>query len=353
MAQAISNKVLVSSSQYCWMVCDYSMSGQTLNYTLSFHFDGGCAQLDNAWIKAGSTVIWQNTGRIHSYDSTAWNVSHNVSIHSGSATISGNQTITFGITKYSGVAVSGSFSVSGSTPPSGLSVSVNKIADTSCQFNVSLTSYGTPSSTDGRYIEAALMNHSGSYGGPYRYAIAKNVNSATITVDNNSSSSNPITITPNTKYWFGGYASNTATSTNVMSGEVITLPAYISNVTANDTGHGVIEFNVQHATEGNAAVVTTEYSLNDGEWTETPEAFSLTIAGQATVKVRRKNSSGITPEFVVSVTPFVSVKLYSSVNNSAKEIKKLYGSVNNESKKIRKLYGSVNGKSKLIFEDLA
>ena len=44
-----------------------------------------------------------------------------------------------------------------------------------------------------------------------------------------------------------------------------------------------------------------------------------------------------------------TVKLYGSVNNQAKEIRKLYGSVNGKAVRIRKLYGSVNGKSKLIF----
>ena len=57
MSQAISNKVLVQSSKYCWMICDYTMSGTTLNYSLSFYFEGGCAQLDNAWIKVGSTIV--------------------------------------------------------------------------------------------------------------------------------------------------------------------------------------------------------------------------------------------------------------------------------------------------------
>lgn len=142
MAQAISNKVLVQSNKYCWMICDYSMSGTTLSYTLSFYFEGGCAQLDNAWIAVGGTDVWRNSGRIHNYES-ATSPAHTVSIYSGTTTITGSKTVTFGITKYSGVVMSGSFSVTGGTPPTGASASLHGTAYNLAQITTSVTSWGT------------------------------------------------------------------------------------------------------------------------------------------------------------------------------------------------------------------
>lgn len=238
----------------------------------------------------------------------------------------------------------------GAVAPSGLSVSISSIADTGASFSVSLSSYGTPSSADGRYIEAAIMGQS-TYGGKYRYDIAKNKASSTITVNNSSktNSSNPLTIVPNTQYWYGAYATNTVMSTNTVKGTFITLPAYISDVVVNDTGGGNVTVSVVHASEGSATAAYTEYSYNQTDWTTVQDTFSLEVHSATTIYVRRRNSTGTTPVRTVSIVPATTVKLYGSVNNQAKEIRKLYGSVNGKAVRIRKLYGSVNGRSKLIF----
>lgn len=238
----------------------------------------------------------------------------------------------------------------GAVAPSGLSVSISSIADTGASFSVSLSSYGTPNSADGRYIEAAIMGQS-TYGGKYRYDIAKNKASATITVNNSSktNSSNPLTIVPNTQYWYGAYATNTSLSISKVQGTFITRPAYITSITANDVGQGEVYFTVNHASEGSANTVVTELSYDQNTWQTVSDEFNLSLSEQTTLYVRRSNNSGSTPIFSISVTPSTRVKLYGSVNNQAKEIKKLYGSVNGQSVRIRKLYASVNGRSKLIF----
>ena len=107
---------------------------------------------------------------------------------------------------------------SGITPPSGLSATLNSKTYNSATIKVSLSSYGNPSSTDGRYIEAAILNQN-SYGASYRWSIAKNTTSSTLTV-NNSSSSNPssFSIEGNHQYWYGAYATNTRASTSVVAG---------------------------------------------------------------------------------------------------------------------------------------
>lgn len=238
----------------------------------------------------------------------------------------------------------------GAVTPSGLSVSISSIADTGASFSVSLSSYGTPNSADGRYIEAAIMGQS-TYGGKYRYDIAKNKASATITVNNSSktNSSNPLTIVPNTQYWYGAYATNTSLSISKVQGTFITRPAYITSITANDVGQGEVYFTVNHASEGSANTVVTELSYDQNTWQTVSDEFNLSLSGQTTLYVRRSNNSGSTPIFSISVTPSTRVKLYGSINNQAQEIKKLYGSVNGQSVRIRKLYASVNGRSKLIF----
>ena len=124
----------------------------------------------------------------------------------------------------------------GAVAPSGLDVTLSSVQDTGATMRVTLNSYGTPSGEANRYIEASIMGQS-TYGGKYRWATKKAVKSATITVNNSSAtnSSNPLTIVPNTKYWYGAYATNTALSTSMVKGTFITLPAYISNVVVDDT----------------------------------------------------------------------------------------------------------------------
>lgn len=238
----------------------------------------------------------------------------------------------------------------GAVAPSGLDVSISSVADTGATFSVSLSSYGTPSSEANRYIEASIMGQS-TYGGKYRWATKKAVTSATITVNNNSAtnSSNPLTIVPNTQYWYGAYATNTVLSTNLVKGTFITLPAYISDVVVNDVGGGEVTVSVVHASEGTATTAYTEYSYNQTDWTTVQDTFNLTVHSATTIYIRRRNSTGTTPVRTVSIVPATTVKLYGSVNNQAKEIRKLYGSVNGKAVRIRKLYGSVNGRSKLIF----
>ena len=238
----------------------------------------------------------------------------------------------------------------GAVAPSGLNVSISSIADTGASFSVSLSSYGTPNSANGRYIEASIMGQS-TYGGKYRYDTATNKASSTITVNNSSktNSSNPLTIVPNTQYWYGAYATNTSLSISTVKGTFITRPAYITSITAHDVGQGEVYFTVNHASEGSANTVVTELSYDQETWQTVSDEFNLSLSGQTTLYVRRSNNSGSTPIFSISVTPSTRVKLYGSVNNQAQEIKKLYGSVNGQSVRIRKLYASVNGRSKLIF----
>ena len=127
----------------------------------------------------------------------------------------GTRKFTWSCPWYSGTR---SYTCSGNIPsgvvaPSGLSVTLSSKTYNSATFATSISSYGTPGSTDGRYIEAAILNQN-SYGASYRFATARNTTSSSITV-NNSSSANPssFSIEGNHKYWYGGYATNTQANT--------------------------------------------------------------------------------------------------------------------------------------------
>ena len=347
----------VSGSYNTYATFSWWVSGSGSNYTdVSWNLTGKTAG-PNQYIHVYSASVTVNGATYSSWSGNMHNgtvmLSNTTRIyHTGEFTFSASA----GIAQYSSnswYSGNGSWTLPArGTTPTGLDVTINSVQDTGATMRVTLGSYGNPSSEANRYIEAAIMGQS-TYGGKYRYGTSKASSTAVITVNNNSStnSSNPLTIVPNTQYWYGAYATNTVMSTSIVKGTFITLPAYISDVKVNDTGGGNVTVSVIHASEGKAATVYTEYSRNKTDWTTVQDTFSLTVHVATTIYVRRRNSTGTTPVRTVSIVPATTVKIYGSVNNQAKEIRKLYGSVNGKAVRIRKLYGSVNGRSKLIFEE--
>lgn len=116
------------------------------------------------------------------------------------------------------------------TDPSTPSVSVKSKKHNAVTFGVSIGSYGNPGGESGRYIEAALLQNNtydGSTSNRRRWQVAYRVTSADITVDNNGSYNGGsdglgLTITGNTRYYYGGYATNTKKSKSVVTGQVYT-----------------------------------------------------------------------------------------------------------------------------------
>ena len=239
----------------------------------------------------------------------------------------------------------------GGTAPSTPVVTLVSCEDTSAVINVSISSYGSPSTSNNRYIEAAVLGGTG-YSAPRRFQKVYRETSSDISVTNSSETdATSLTIRGNTQYKIGGYASNTTLSAYTIGSTFITKPAH-PTITAIDQGHGVIDFTVSHATEGSADTVTEEYSTDGGTtWTTiTGSAFSLTLASQTEVIVRRGNTTGYMTE-TVTVTPTFACGVYASVINKTAAIKKVYASVGGEAKKVKKIYASVNGKTALTFED--
>ena len=245
--------------------------------------------------------------------------------------------------------------------PSGLSVTLKDFGIDWATFYVSLSSYGTPSSTDGRYIEAGICSTSDYMTNPRRWEISKNVSSATISVNLASSTGSPaLTITGNTKYYYGGYASNTALSTSTIAGTFVTLPnpptITITNITATTAtikwstpaDGGAYSKNI--VVSGAGLSSKTIGTVSGGSASSGTYALTgLTPSTEYTLTYYTKTTAGNpTPETISFATASSSTRLYGSVSGKTTKIRHLYGSVNGVTTGITKLYGSVNGEAKLI-----
>lgn len=226
--------------------------------------------------------------------------------------------------EYGSITATGSSIGPDGTPPTGLTATISDVGANFAMINVSISSYGSPSGSANRYIEAAVLGSS-SYGSPYRYATATAATSAKMAVTNYNSGS--LVITPNTTYYYGGYATNTVRSVSTVAGQFTTLPA-VPVITATDQGHGVIEFAVTHDTEGSAETVTEEYSTDGGTtWIAiTGGAFTLTLSAQTTVEVRRISVAGVSSA-TITVAPEFATAVYISIGNKTTLATKVYGSV--------------------------
>ena len=199
---------------------------------------------------------------------------------------------------------------SGVTPPSGLSATLNSKTYNSATIKVSLSSYGVPSSTDGRYIEAAVLNQN-SYGASYRYAVAKNTTSSTITV-NNSSSANPssFNIEANHKYWYGAFASNTQANTSTVTGSFYTPCPPLATLTfASQTysTYNTVNATINYTRQTDAGAETRtgyyRYSTDGGS-----TYSSWTSFGTISVAV------GSTASFIANVPTASNITLQAKIN---------------------------------------
>lgn len=213
------------------------------------------------------------------------------------------------------------------TPPTGLTATLIEAGPDWADISMSISSWGSPSTSATRYIEAAVLGSS-TYGNPYKYKTATAVMSETFHVDNTGSGN--LTIVPNTQYRVGGYANNQTRNASTVGATFTTLPA-VPIINALDQGHGVIDVTVTHANEGSALSITEEYSIDGGTtWTTiTGGAFSLTLSTQTVLTVRRSSTAG-TSTGTVTVAPHFDVAIYASVLNKSKLITKVYARGNAE-----------------------
>ena len=244
------------------------------------------------------------------------------------------------------------------TAPATPTVTLKETYPNGAKFGVSVSSYGSPSSASGRYIEAAILG-SGTYGAPYRYATVSNTTSSDITVT--SSSSGTLTVNPNTQYSYGGYANNTVLSTSTVTGTFVTLAA-APTVTYENLRPTMVSLRWSVSADGGKYNRQIQYSVNGGAWVTGATATSgnassgsfmvgLSPNTSYTINTRVNTTAGATAGPTIQFTTPANVGIYCSVNNTRKKVKRIYCSVNGERKKVKKIYCSVGGVAKLAYED--
>lgn len=236
------------------------------------------------------------------------------------------------------------------TAPTGLAISVVEVYPDGGKFNVSISSYGNPSSTSGRYIEAAILNQN-SYGNTYKYQIAYNTSSSSITVSNKNYRGGSLSIQANTQYYYGCYADNTQLHTSKIQGQFVTLahPPAMS-VVETGTDYAIIKYelradggyyakNIQYSMD-NGSTWTTSATINTGSATSgTFRLENLMQDNSYHLKTRVSTASGETTGNDLPFTTFQTIKFYGSVNEETTQTNKLYFSRNKRTKLVDKLYG--------------
>lgn len=220
---------------------------------------------------------------------------------------------------------------------------------------VTVANYGVPDPS-GRWLELEVAPTNA--GSTFRYTVAGNTLSSTLTV-NNSSSISPsgatLTLTPNTQYYYAGAANNTKVLARSAWTAFITKPAQpTATVVSAGARDAVIRIAVPSM--GTAATLTAYYKIGSGEWVSagtvtqgTNKDVTLTnLSPNQTynISVKLTNSTGDSATSTVSVTTVGA--FYGSVNQASKAIAPFYGSVNLASDRVVKLYGPVNNSSKRI-----
>lgn len=268
---------------------------------------------------------------------------------------------------------SGSFNVSfaaGTTPPSGLSCSLVSVSSSGAEFDVKVTSWGSPSGSSDRYFEAGIMNHSGDYGGPYIYkhgthGIAANTTQRILVSNSSKESPSTISISPNTRYYYGAWATNTKSDTSMIFGTLVTLPEPLASISATDMGDFTAKVFFTTSQDGGFYAKDIEYSLNGSSWRpgRTVSSGSVTsgsflVAGLTPgtvnrIYIRIWTESGIVDcgSVTVSAGSRNSTKIYCSVQEMAMPMAKFIASVNKKKKDCYKIYGSENGETKLLFRE--
>lgn len=257
-----------------------------------------------------------------------------------------------------------SFPSSG-TAPTGLNVTSISPSERSITATVSVTGWGGLGDSTTRYRELQVWE--GNMTGDYRKQKATgDTLSSTITC--NSSSTGSLNIIGNKKYYIGGYATNgTLASGPTNFGTIVTTPPVVHGSVGTITEDSAsISWSIVN--QGGELDINVDYMVNNsGTWstaetitTNGPKIGSFSIAGLSpnttyTVDLRSDAVGGATVsgQTITFTTAGVGSKVYCSVNNTRKKVKRIYCSVNGERKKVKKIYCSVGGVAKLAYEDAA
>lgn len=311
-------------------VWDIARSGTTLTFKAQVRVvvTSGNISYNNASVSVtggGSTSvnIQKSTGGYvdtGTFNCTITNVSTSATTYNVSASLSAGSVA-------SGTATWTLDIGSGASAPSGLTATLVSYTDTSAKIAIHIDSYGTPDNNPGRYIEASVLGSS-SYYDPYRFILRYETQDYIFDVTNDSPGGG-LTIVPNTYYHYGGYTTNTSMYVDLVAGDFTTLPAYITGVATNYGANNSVALVVQHAAEGSAMTVTTQYSWDGTTWVNASDSFSLTVTEEKKIYFRRISNAGSTPVYETVLKANGGPYLYGSVNNLSKALHPVYASFGN------------------------
>lgn len=249
------------------------------------------------------------------------------------------------------------------TAPTGLAASNVVVSADSFSATVSVTGWGGAGDATSRYRELQCWTYdASSFVTPRRYQpIYGNSLSSTITVSN--SSNGALTITPNTRYTLGIYASNGSVSTDSQRiGNYVTLasapavslssqtPISITIAYSAPSDGGYYTKNLQYSIDGGTVWIT--YATITGGTSETG-AFTISNleAGETySILTRVKTTAGTTSGQTITITLGKGIAFYGPVSNQAKKATTMYGSLNNGAIPLSRFYASANGEARLVYQ---
>ena len=225
------------------------------------------------------------------------------------------------------------------TAPTGLSISVLEVYPDGGKFNVSISSYGNPSSASDRYIEAQIcVGNDYSSTRKYKHG-THGASSLTqqITVTNSDYTGGGLNIVANTQYYYGGYATNTQLTTSKIQGQFVTT-AYAPTLGVKETGsdYAIIEYslkadggyyakNVQYSLDNGTTWVTAATINSSSATTSTFTINNLTADTSYHIKTRVSTTAGQTVGNELSFNTFQDIYFYGSVNDQTTKVNRLYG----------------------------
>ena len=282
------------------------------------------------WGEGSSVSGWGNTLY---YNINGEYIAPGTTFRNGSFTITHTGEYTFSIKVGGGFYSQSSYAEttgtwtlpSNATPPTDLTLSDLVPGIDSFTATVSVSGWGNnPSSTaDNRYRELQVWTYSSSgLSEPRRWQHARGLDlSGSITVDNNSSTtSTPLTISANTRYVIGLYATNGNAATGSQRyGDAYTLPPTPTSVSSGTQTYETFNsvncpITISYPADGGGLTKTLQYRLkvNSGSWGEWVDLTTvstgsagvyngtLILQTDATIEmeVRSKTTAGVSPSAV-------------------------------------------------------
>lgn len=223
----------------------------------------------SAWLSgAASATLYQNYG--------GSSVLQGATIASGTFTVTHTAEATFTIRVGGGYNTGSSYASADGTwtlpalnsPPTGLNVSNVSATKNTITGTVSITGWGVGANSN-RYLELNVSSDKTTNNRRYQAGTKGDTSTSKSLTCSNSSAGN-ITLTPNSMYYIGAYATNGSANTGVKWdwGTKVTLPDDLSAKSATAIDIHSVKVNYTTRADGNKYAKKIQYSLNNSTWVD-------------------------------------------------------------------------------------